>query len=359
MPRQAINWKKYNLHHANGGTDAAFAKSLRMDANNFAQHKKRWLRDLPTIAPTVSPEPVAVAPVAIQKLALASLCLDAGTQMRADDELPFVVGDYAEAMKDGAKFPPVTVFSDGTTSWLADGFQRVKAAQQIRYTEIHADIRPGSLRDAILFSCGANAQHGLRRTPDDKRKSALTLLQDPEWSTWSDNKIAGVCGLSQTFVSEVRRSLSTKLSEDSSTRQYVNKHGTTTTMRTRNIGKKASGEGTSFVSVTVTTAIHQDEPTTPPEEAPAQNDAPEPPSLALPFPEEHGQPTTVPPLLPEPTANLRHLAAVTDEALVQLAMLGEAARVEGYPEYRDLEATLRVLQQGIGWEVASREVPDA
>ena len=128
-------------------------------------------------------------------------------------------------------------------------------------------------------------------------------------------------------------------------------------MRTRNIGKKASGEGTSFVPVTVTTAIHQDEPTTPPEEAPAQNDAPEPPSLALPFPEEHGQPPTVPPLLPEPTANLRHLAAVTDEALVQLAMLGEAARVEGYPEYRDLEATLRVLQQGIGWEVASREVP--
>ena len=36
----------------------------------------------------------------------------------------------------------------------------------------------GGLRDAILFSVGANAAHGLRRTNADKRRTVLLLWED-------------------------------------------------------------------------------------------------------------------------------------------------------------------------------------
>lgn len=46
------------------------------------------------------------------------------------------------------------------------------------------------MRDAILYSCGANDRHGLRRTNEDKRRAVKKSLEDPEWSGWSSNKIA-------------------------------------------------------------------------------------------------------------------------------------------------------------------------
>jgi len=41
------------------------------------------------------------------------------------------IEEYAEAMRNGDKFPPVVVFSDddGASYWLADGFHRFEAAQ--------------------------------------------------------------------------------------------------------------------------------------------------------------------------------------------------------------------------------------
>ena len=59
-------------------------------------------------------------------------------------------------MRDGAKFPPVTVF-DGENNWLSDGFHRFYAGLE----EIEADVRQGTLRDAKLFSMSANAVHEL------------------------------------------------------------------------------------------------------------------------------------------------------------------------------------------------------
>jgi hypothetical protein len=54
---------------------------------------------------------------------------------------------------------------------------------------IAADVRPGGQREAILHSVGANAKHGWRRSNEDKRKTVLTLLNDPEWAQWSDREI--------------------------------------------------------------------------------------------------------------------------------------------------------------------------
>lgn len=67
-----------------------------------------------------------------------------------------------------------------------------------------SDVRTGTQRDAILFACGANATHGLRRTNDDKRKAVGVLLADAVWSKMSDREIARLCKVSNMLVAVVR-----------------------------------------------------------------------------------------------------------------------------------------------------------
>jgi hypothetical protein len=163
---------------------------------------------------------------------LKTIRIDGGTQSRAGlhDE---TVADYADALRAGTTFPPVVIFYDGNTRWLADGFHRYAAAAAAGMKAILAEIRQGSRRDAILHSVGANETHGLRRTNEDKRRAVQTLLDDQEWSKWSDREIARQCQVSQPFVSKLRPITDNVGSE----RTYTTKHGTTATMDTSAIGK--------------------------------------------------------------------------------------------------------------------------
>ncbi len=122
-------------------------------------------------------------------LCLSQIRRDGGTQPRASINDETVI-EYAEDMKNGDRFPPVTVFYDGEFHWLADGFHRDKAALKAGLTEIAAIVKQGTRRDAVLYSVGANAKHGLRRTNADKRRAVMRLLEDSEWSQWSNNEIA-------------------------------------------------------------------------------------------------------------------------------------------------------------------------
>ncbi len=125
----------------------------------------------------------------------------------------FLVDEYAAAMREGAVFPPVTVFSDGDRHWIGDGFHRYNAAVQAGIRTLQAEIHDGGLRSAVLFSCTANVRHGLRRTNADKRRAVMTLLQDPEWSRWSDRQIADHVGVSNRFVSTLRGEVSVNASQ--------------------------------------------------------------------------------------------------------------------------------------------------
>lgn len=172
----------------------------------------------------------------VQNLKLAQIRTDGGTQPRtALNEA--TVADYAEAITDGAKFPPVTVFHDGSDYWLADGFHRLFAHKKIGALDIEVEIRQGTKRDAVLHSFGANDKHGLRRSNLDKWNAVLRLLDDAEWAKWSDNKVAHACCVSVPFVGTVRRSLLTVNSEKPQKRTYTTKHGTEAVMKTGNIGK--------------------------------------------------------------------------------------------------------------------------
>jgi len=173
----------------------------------------------------------------MSKVKLDKIYIDGGTQPRVeiDEDL---VAEYADEMRDGDTFPPVILFNDGAKYWLADGFHRYHASKKVGYLEIEADVKNGTKRDAVLYSVSANGKHGKRRTNPDKRKAVKTLLEDEEWSQWSDREIARKCEVSNPFVSKLRKSLLTVNSENDS-RIYTDKHGNESKMNTSNIGNRS------------------------------------------------------------------------------------------------------------------------
>jgi hypothetical protein len=168
--------------------------------------------------------------------------LDGGTQPRAALSDP-LAEEYAEAMRGGAELPPVTVFHDGADHWLADGFHRRRAAELLGLAEIAADVRQGTRRDAILHSVGANAAHGMRRTNDDKRRAVLTLLDDPEWSAWSDREIARQCGVSDRFVNGLRPRPASANGSQMAGKRTVSRGGSTYTMDTGGLRRPRPDDG--------------------------------------------------------------------------------------------------------------------
>lgn len=185
-------------------------------------------------------------------LRLDQIRIDGGTQPRVEIDQD-TVADYVEKYSTAQDLPPVDVFHDGATYWLADGFHRYWANRKINSDYIYARVHQGTQREAILYSVGANATHGLRRKNEDKRKAVLTLLKDEEWSAWSDREIAKHCGVGNEMVSRIRRSLCESHSEnppgrslpevdiENRHRTYKTKHGTSARMRTGKIGRTKKG----------------------------------------------------------------------------------------------------------------------
>lgn len=157
-------------------------------------------------APRPKRQKVADAAVVKDQLPLADIVLDSDVQPRETTSVP-TINEYKEAMEAGTEFPEIIVYRDPETgvNIAADGWHRVMAAREAGRATIAAEIRTGTKRDAILYSVSANATHGLRRTPDDKRRAVARLLDDEEWSQWSDNVIAEKVGVSQPFVSGMRK----------------------------------------------------------------------------------------------------------------------------------------------------------
>ena len=152
---------------------------------------------------------------------LIDIVIDAGTQQREkinDD----VVQEYAESMRCGFKFPPITTFFNGAQYFLVDGFHRYWASKLLEISDVESDIHEGTKREAILYSAGVNGTHGIRPTNADKRKAVLILLNDDEWAKWSDNQIAKHCKVTQPFVSKIRKEVITVITHKDG---MVNNHG--------------------------------------------------------------------------------------------------------------------------------------
>ena len=99
---------------------------------------------------------------------------------------------FVIAYGEGTELPPITIWkcTEDHKLYLVDRFHLVAAAKQVGIDQLPFTEKSGTYREALLFSLSVNATHGLRRSNSDKRKAVMTLLNDSEWSQWSDREIA-------------------------------------------------------------------------------------------------------------------------------------------------------------------------
>ena len=148
----------------------------------------------------------------IKELQIKDITIDNEIQQRVEMHQA-VVKDYYLAMKQGEKFPPITVYCDGQKYWLSDGFHRVAAAKKIQRETIEAQVREGGRLDAIKHSLGANAAHGLRRSNACKRKAVLTALTTPGIKEKSNREIGRLCAVSEKLVRIIKKEMETNTIE--------------------------------------------------------------------------------------------------------------------------------------------------
>lgn len=166
-----------------------------------------------------------------ETIRLADLAMDKSTQMRASLNRTAII-DYAEAEADGVTLPPIVVFRRAGVKkiWVGDGWHRILARKRNGHKTILAEVRDGTRRDAMLYAAGANREHGVRRTNEDKRKAVIVLLKDSEWRKWADTEIGRACGVSPGMVAKYRDWLRPgRPSTDEEVRTYIDRRGETRT----------------------------------------------------------------------------------------------------------------------------------
>ena len=178
----------------------------------------------------------------MEKLSLDAIRIDGGTQARAKLN-ESVVAEYAAHMRDGDVFPPVIVYFDGSTNWLADGFHRYFATKQHGALEIEAEVRKGTLDDAKLFAFSANARRGLSMSHEDNVAIVKQMMQHPEWSQWTNTMIAKHIGCSAMTVGRIKRELEKLTGEPANTvKKYVDKKGVERKVDTTKLSTKKAPE---------------------------------------------------------------------------------------------------------------------
>jgi hypothetical protein len=166
------------------------------------------------------------------RLPLAAIRTDGGTQPRATLHADMLT-DYAAAPRQGAGFPPMTVFSAGAASWPAAGVHRRAAARQTGATEVAADVRQGTLDDARRHRSSVKQTHGLRCAGDDKRRAVEATLRHPAAGRARNREIARHCGVDARTLRTYRDAIC-GISADGARR--VTRNGTPYTMQTTPIG---------------------------------------------------------------------------------------------------------------------------
>jgi transcriptional regulator with XRE-family HTH domain len=177
----------------------------------------------------------------IKLMPLKGMRLDGDTQIRSSLNTEKVV-EYAEAMQEGDKFPPVVVFFDGSDHWLASGFHRYFAALRLGKPEIEAEVRQGTLDDAKDFACEDNARFGLPMTQEDRRNAVIRLLNSPNNNGWTNAEIARRVGVSQMTVGRIKASLQEKAPEPK-TKTFTRKGKEVTVPTERLTRKKEDKDG--------------------------------------------------------------------------------------------------------------------
>ena len=154
-----------------------------------------------------------------------------------------IIKEYAAAIKRGNKFPAILVFEEANnkgTYILSDGFHRYYAHKENNLDEILARVEVGDQNDALFCSLFSNKNHGLRRNIRDKRKSVEIILKDKIWGQWSDRQIAKKCGVSNKFVSKLRKEIAFDNNTQMERSIWVSRNGINYKMNLKSNKKEAS-----------------------------------------------------------------------------------------------------------------------
>ena len=171
------------------------------------------------------------------KLPIDKIRTDGGTQPRAAIDRR-TVDEYQREMEEGQVFPGVDVFFDGTSYWLAEGFHRIEATYGAGFDDIDVTIHQGTVEDAKWFSFGANKDHGLRRSNEDKQRAVKSALQHPKSKGLSDNQIAEHVGVHHSTIAKWRSEVASCGNSKIPTTRTATRNGKTYEMDTTNIGRR-------------------------------------------------------------------------------------------------------------------------
>ncbi len=143
---------------------------------------------------------------------LSQITVDERIQVRVGGLDQDKVREYAVVMSEGGTFPPVVLFREGETLYLADGFHRVAAAQQAGKSQIRAEVRPGGFAGAVEYAEDANLTHGFALSTRDKRNIfERRVRRGHEWLNLSDRLIAQALGVAHTTIGRWRDALESEL----------------------------------------------------------------------------------------------------------------------------------------------------
>lgn len=151
------------------------------------------------------------------------------------------VEEYVEAIQNGDAMPPIDVYYDGESYWLADGFHRYNALMVVDSQQpIKCSVHEGTLDDAKWHSYGANKTHGLPRRNEDKAQAAKAALLHPNGAEMSDRQIAEHVGVDQKTVLRYRKELVASEEIPQIETRTVTRNGKTYKQNTGNIGKQSA-----------------------------------------------------------------------------------------------------------------------
>lgn len=119
------------------------------------------------------------------------------------------VHEYCDVVRNNpeVEFPPVEVVYDGENYWLFHGYHRVRMAELLKWPSIKAHVYFGTFRDAYFRSLHANVENGVELSRGVRIKNLEVMLNDEEWSQFTDSVIAFHCGVDRQTVRKYRQEL--------------------------------------------------------------------------------------------------------------------------------------------------------
>ncbi|MCX5658902.1 MAG: ParB N-terminal domain-containing protein, partial [Planctomycetota bacterium] len=159
-----------------------------------------------------SPRATTVNAIVAKMMPLDQIDRDSHFQIRAG-LTEVTVQEYADLMKDGCMFPPITPVRVGGGVFVVDGFHRLAAAAQAGLTELPANIIDCSEDDAVWAAAGANATHGLAMSSAEKRVAVARVLGQKTLACKGNRLIAARCGCSEWLVRQVREEATARNSQ--------------------------------------------------------------------------------------------------------------------------------------------------